>query len=164
MNTTINETNNEVIVKKQPFERFYSDERLTDEVKERYVRFVKSMIAVDKVEFPSLFKKMSNIVERYVKNYKNDFYVTDISAINQVIEKTDFIWVVRPNGTHLIQLKSTFSLENRISYLKSIGTYEGDIPFRYYLLNEQTTKKISYEQALELIENGVLIQDETADY
>lgn len=145
--------NNTAEVKYPPYQRFYYD-NINDKVRERYTNFVKSMLELEKIEYSSLFKKMNNIVKRNLLNYQNDFYVTDIGVLRDTLKDTNFIWVVRPYGTHLIELTSDLPMEERLSYLKAIGKSEGDIQYRYYYLTPQGLKKISVEQAEEYIANS----------
>lgn len=71
----------------------------------------------------SLLRKMHNVVKRDVTGFESDFYIHDVTALNEV-ETGSFLWIVRANGTHLIDLKSDqFELVNGEAVWISISIF-----------------------------------------
>ena len=72
------------------------------------VERVKSVLAVKTMIVKgedSVLRKMHNVVKRDVTGFDSDFYIHDVKALSDVTTGS-FLWIVRVNGTHLIDLKS----------------------------------------------------------
>ena len=129
-----------------------------------------------------VFLKMSEIVDKFVQNYKTDFTVHDTQTYGRMYDGTQFIWIVRPSGTWVCGIPSVIkkswnvqgweTVDPRLvkpnftnmtfgEYLKEIESYSKDIVSaydepknRFYLVTKgKDIKQISKQQALEIIKD-----------
>ena len=99
-----------------------------------------------------LFDKMAAIVEKHIKNYKTDFYETDIKIIDKY-EYDEFFWIVRESGTQFLNI-------NHLKYINSCD-YTALMYFKnyknahLYRINIKTLKieKLNYSKTFDLIES-----------
>lgn len=77
-----------------------------------------------------LLSKMENIVKRYVKHYKSDFYDYDLDTLKSENEKK-YIWIVRECGTFLLDINRLKDSEKENS---------ARIIYNYYLDNNRYYK------------------------
>jgi hypothetical protein len=88
-----------------------------------------------------LFKKMAEIVETNVKDYKVDFYKYD----RQMLEEYDgrFLWLVRDSGTDFIRLDVIESdLSNEEAYLDAVTSFKRDMSHRKYICDTSSSEII----------------------
>ena len=61
------------------------------------------------------FSQLDKIVQKYVKNYQNDYYVYDLNELSSENKSDNYLWIVRTNGTNLIP-KEEVATSDTISY------------------------------------------------
>lgn len=113
----------------------YDFHKLNEANKKKYIQTV-----IEEIEKSdnAVLKKMENIVKRYVKHYKNDFYIYDLFMLKKY--KEPFLWMIRDTGTDLIplhHLKGT--LVDFYNYVK----YSNE---RFYYYNGKTLKKVTFNE------------------
>ena len=74
----------------------------TDEQKKRYISHIRNKIRKGS---DTILKSMMELVERHVEKYHADFYIHDV-ALYRNAENEPFLWIIRENGTHFIDLMS----------------------------------------------------------
>ena len=77
-----------------------------------------------------LLNKMENIVKRYVKHYKSDFYDYDLHELKKENEKK-YVWIVRESGTFLLDIGKLKNPEKENDGTRIIYNYYLD-DNRYY--------------------------------
>lgn len=155
MNQTITEV--EAVAKASLVTRFFGR---NEKVQNRYIKMIQRSIKNEVVhDFPQLLKKMERIVEKKIESHKEDFYVVDQSIIQNTLNHTDYVWIVRNYGTHLIPLISEESLEERVSFFNAILRNKGSREYLYYHISAtKGIKKIKEENVVSLIQSGVAIE------
>ena len=104
----------------------------------------------------SYYQMCKPIAERVIELYKNDFYVHDkeqLSGIDNL--KRTFIWLVRPTGTHLIELiDSEWNI--RSDYIGLLRLLKGVFHsfgnnIESYLLKDAEIVKMENDKAEEMV-------------
>lgn len=77
------------------------------------------------------FNALDRIVQKYVKNYQDDYYKYDLDELSSKGRSDAYLWIVRTNGTYLIKKDEVatssivrYYLENRYSNGQEIRFYE----------------------------------------
>lgn len=130
---------------KENFSVYYDS---SDSEKEIFLEDVKKYILEGENE---QLKKMKNIVERYVKNYKADFYVHDM---NMLYGKEDekFLWFIRENGTFLVDLTDEYLLDEEIWQGKHNANMFQKHSEKIYYLSDGKVKEIDFNMMNSLLE------------
>jgi hypothetical protein len=109
-----------------------------------------------------IFKRMTNVVNRYVKHWKTDFTEYDIGEYDKSMNGTEFIWIVRPCGTHLLhtpnQLQMIYGpltddeMTREVSHIHDVVSYYNESKNRFYhIIKGQSIKKVPKQFCLDLI-------------
>lgn len=95
-----------------------------------------------------LKESMSGIVEKTLKNYKEDFYDYDLPILENAPKDSEFIWCLRETGTHLLPVDRFCDIKLGTEILK----YNDE----YYKVNvsKPVPEKISREVAEEAVRNS----------
>ena len=109
----------------------------TEEQKKRYISHMRNRIRKGS---DVILQSMMELVERHVERYHADFYVHDV-ALYRNTENGPFLWIIRENGTHLIDLMSEKFLDGE--------AWDAKAHFHAILSNSRKEIKGIY-----LIENG----------
>lgn len=102
-----------------------------------------------------MLKKMENIVKKYVKHFKSDFYDYDVLTIGRCYPNQVLIWIVRNCGTYLVanckHLKER-SEESQAVSMAIFEYYENDPEIRFYeVITGKSVIKISNKKAREIL-------------
>ncbi len=109
-----------------------------------------------------VFKRMTNVANRYVKHWKTDFTKHDVGKYNKSMNGTEFVWIVRPCGTHLLNTPNQFQMlygpltddemTREVSYVHDVVDYYNEPKNRFYhIIKGQSIKKVSKQFCLDLI-------------
>lgn len=79
------------------------------------------------------FSELERIVQRYVKHFQDDYYKYDLAELSSQARSNNYLWIVRTNGTYLINKDEVatsdvvrYYLANRYSIGQDIRFYEID--------------------------------------
>lgn len=117
-----------------PWEDYYE---LGDyKLRESYVRSVKNYI--ENKDGEVLARKMMDVVEGFVENYKSDFYVHDYNYIKDNYPgQGRMFWIVHKSGSYMIKLDNNFEgeSENQWDYYRTLKDYYSNLEHRTYIIN-----------------------------
>lgn len=105
--------------------------------------------------------KMTRIANRYIKAWKTDFTNYDIDKYNKSMNGTEFIWIVRPCGTHFLNIPKQFQMlfgpmseddfNKEQSHVHKVVDYYKDGKNRFYhVVKGKLVKKVSRDYCLAL--------------
>lgn len=109
----------------------------------------------------NVFLKMTEIADKTIENYKEDFTEHDIITYGRMYEGTEFIWTVRKTGTYICGIPSTIKRNDK-QYLADVKDFSktiiehyknvyGDKVLYFHISKGKFIKKISAEKALEKV-------------
>lgn len=73
-----------------------------------------------------LLQKMTNLVNKTVKHYKEDFTVYDVKHLDEIEaegKNAAFMWIIRECGTHIIGLENGELTAGAADYLEAVRYY-----------------------------------------
>lgn len=119
----------------------------TEEQKNRYISYIRNRIRKGS---DTILKSMMELVERHVERYHADFYIHDVALYGNG-ENEPFLWIIRENGTHFIDLMSEKFLDGEvwdaIAHFNAIMTNCGKEIKGIYLIENSQMQKLSEKAA-----------------
>jgi hypothetical protein len=109
-----------------------------------------------------IFDKMSRIANRYVKAWITDFTHYDAPKYANSMNGTEFIWIVRPCGTHFFNVPKQFQMifgpmtdedkEKEKGFIRDTVNYYNEDDNRFYhIIKGKSIKKVSKQFCLRLL-------------
>ena len=119
----------------------------TEEQKKRYISQMRNRIRKGR---DTILQSMMELVEQNVERFHADFYVHDV-ALYRNAKNAPFLWIIRENGTHFIDLMSEKFLDGEVwdakAHFNAIMTNCGKEIKGIYLIENGQIQKLSDKAA-----------------